>query len=129
MLSKTDCHLTLFHCIRNLSHYVPEEILKGAEELQDFWKSKAGEQIAPFMEKARQMIMDWGFTPEQVDLKIADGSRSAADDILTETRNGGYGTVVIGRHGHSCLEEFVFGSVSGKVLQHFSSGAAIWIVQ
>jgi nucleotide-binding universal stress UspA family protein len=128
MLSGTNCQVTLFHTIRHLRHYVPQEVLQEAEELQEFWKNKAGRQVAPYMEKAREMVLTAGLTEEQITTKVADGGRSAADDILREARNNGYGTIVMGRHGQSMMKEFLFGSVTSKVL-HNSVGLSIWIVQ
>ena len=103
-------------------------MLEEAEELQGLWKSKAGEQIAPYLVKAREMLLDAGLMEDQITTKIVDGSRSAADDILKEARNSGYGTIVLGRHGQSMMKEFVFGSVTNKVLHH-STGLTIWLVQ
>ena len=128
MLSGTDCQVTLFHSIRHLRRYVPRDVLEGAEELQELWKSKAGEQIAPYMQKARGILLNAGLTKEQIAVKVVDGSRSGADDILKEARDNGYGTIVLGRHGQSVMKQFIFGSVTSKVLHH-SVGLAIWIVQ
>ncbi len=128
MLSGTDCLATLFHTVKHLRHFVPMEVLEGAEELQQFWKSKAGEQISPYMEKAREMLLNAGLTEEQIVTKVTDGSRSVADDILKEARDNEYGTIVLGRHGRSMMQGFIFGSVTNKVL-HQSAGLAIWIVQ
>ena len=128
MLSRTDCQVTLFHSTRDLTRYVPVEALENAEELQLLWKNKAGQQIASYMEKARETLLTAGLASEQIAMKIADGSRSAADDILKEARNNGYGTIVLGRHGESMAKEFLFGSVTNKLLHH-SLGFAVWIVQ
>jgi len=128
MLSGTDCQATLYHSIRHLRRYVPLEVLEGAEKLQQLWNIKAGEQIAPYMKKAREMLLNAGITEEQIATKIVDGSRSAADDILKEARNNGYGTIVLGRQGQLMMKEFLFGSVTSKILHH-SPGLAIWIVQ
>jgi len=128
MLSGTDCHVTLFHTVRHLRRFVPMEVLEGAEELQEQWKSKAGEEIAPYMEKAQGMLQNAGLTKEQIGINVVDGSRSAADDILKEARDNGYGTIVLGRHGQTKIKEFVFGSATSKVLLH-SAGLAIWVVQ
>ena len=128
MLSGTDCKVTIFHTIRHLRRYVTEEVLEEAEELHQLWKSKASEQIAPNMEKAHKMLLDAGLTKDQITTKVVNGSRSAADYILKEARSNGYGTIVLGRHGQSMMREFVFGSVTSKILHH-SSGLAVWIVQ
>ena len=128
MLSGTDCQVTLFHSIRHLRRFVIMELLKGAEELQELWKTKAEEQIAPYMEKAREILLEAGLTEDQIGTKVVDGSRSATDDILKEARSNGYGTIVLGRHGQSMIKEFGPGSVTSKILHH-SVGLAIWIVQ
>jgi len=128
MLSGTDCLVTLFHTVKHLRHFVPMEVLEGAEELQELWKNKAGEQIAPYMEKARGILLNAGLTKEQIAVKVVDGSRSGADDILKEARDNGYGTIVLGRHGQFVMKQFIFGSVTSKVI-HLSAGLAIWIVQ
>ena len=128
MLSGTDCQATLFHSIRHLRRYIPLEVLEEADELQQFWKKKAGQQIAPYMEKARDILLNAGLPGQQITTKVVDGSRSAADDILKEARGNGYGTIVLGRHGQSMMKAFIFGSVTSKMLHH-SAGLAIWIVQ
>ncbi|MGD9041504.1 MAG: universal stress protein [Desulfobacteraceae bacterium] len=128
MLSGTDCQATLFHSIRHLRRYVPMEALENVEELQKLWKNKAGEQIAPYMAKAEEMLLNAGFAKEQIAMKVVDGDRSAANEILKEARNNGYGTIVLGRHGESMAKEFMFGSVTNKILHH-SPGLAVWIVQ
>jgi nucleotide-binding universal stress UspA family protein len=128
MLSGTDCLATLFHSIRHLRRYVPMEALENAEELQKLWKNKAGEQIAPYMEKAQEILLNAGLSKEQIAMKVVDGGRSAANEILKEARNNGYGTIVLGRHGESMAKEFMFGSVTNKILYH-SPGLAVWIVQ
>ena len=128
MLSGTDCKVTIFHTIGHLRRYVTKEVLEEAKELHQLWKSKASEQIAPNMEKAHKMLLDAGLTKDQITTKVVNGSRSAADYILKEARSNGYGTIVLGRHGQSMMREFVFGSVTSKILHH-SSGLAVWIVQ
>ena len=128
MLSGTSSRATLFHSIRHLSRYVPLEVLEEDEALQAFYQNRAGEQIAPYMEKAQKMLLDAGLTEEQIAVKVVDGSKDAADDILTEARNNGYGTIVLGRHGQSTIKEFIFGSVTSKIVP-LSHGSAIWIVQ
>ncbi|KPK23909.1 MAG: hypothetical protein AMK69_17090 [Nitrospira bacterium SG8_3] len=128
MLSGTDCHITILHTMRHLTRYVPIEVLEDASDIERLYKEKAGKRIAPFMEKAREMLFEAGLTEEQVTTRVVDGSRSPADDILKEARSKGYGTIVLGRRGLSGVKAFVFGSVTRKILHH-SAGLSIWIVQ
>ncbi len=127
MLSGTDCPVTIFHTMRHLRRFVPQEVLDEAPELEELWKTKAGQEIEPFMTKAKEMLVKAGVSESQISKKIVDGSRSAASDILEEARNNEYGTIVMGRRGISGVQEFFMGSVSSKVLQN-STGMAVWIV-
>ena len=128
MLSGTDCQVTLFHSKRHLRGFVPQEIIEAAPELEELWKNKAGERIAPYMKRANEMLLEAGIPEAQIKTKVVDGSRDAASDILKEARNGDYGTIVVGRRGHSGVREFFMGSTTNKVLQHHA-GMAVWIVQ
>ena len=127
MLSGTDCEVTLFHTMRNLRRFVPLEVLEEAPELEQLWKSKAGQEIEPYMKKAGEMLLEAGLSKTQVSTKVVDGSRSAASDILKEARSDGYGTIVLGRRGLSGVKEFFMGSVTSKVLQD-AAGLAVWMV-
>jgi nucleotide-binding universal stress UspA family protein len=127
MLAGTDSPVTLFHTMRHLRRFVPQEVLEEAPELEELWKTKAGQEIEPFMKKAKQILLRAGLNESQITKKVVDGSRSAASDILDEARNNGYGTIVMGRRGLSGVKEFFMGSVSSKVLQS-SNRMATWIV-
>ncbi len=128
MLSGTDCQVTLFHSKRHLRRFVPQEIIEAAPELEELWKNKAGEQIAPHMKKAKDMLLAAGIPEAQLKTRVVDGSRDAASDIVKEARSGGYGTIVLGRRGRSGVKEFFMGGTTSKVLQD-CDGMAVWIVQ
>ena len=128
MLSGTDCQVSLFHSKRHLRRFVSQQIIEAAPELEELWKNKAGEQIAPIMKKAKEMLVAAGISESQLKTRVVDGSRDAASDILKEARGGDYGTVVLGRRGRSGVKELFMGSVTSKVLQN-CAGKAIWIVQ
>jgi len=127
MLSGTDCPVTLFHTTQHLRGFVPLEVLEEAPELEELWKSKAGQEIEPYLKKAKEMLLEAGVSESRISTKIMSGSRSAANDILEEARKNGYGTIVMGRRGLSGVREFFMGSVSSKVLRS-STGMATWIV-
>ena len=95
--------------------------------LDQLWKEQAGRQISLNMQKAREMLLNAGLDPKQMNTKVVNGSRSAAHDILKEAHDNDYGTVILGRRGVSALKEFVMGSVTSKIL-HNSVGLAVWVV-
>ena len=128
MLSGTGCKVTLFHTIRHLTRFMPREAIKEAPDIEDLWKNKASKEIAPYLEKAKKMLLEAGLDENNIDIKLADGSRSAADDIIKEAQENNYGTIVLGRRGISATKEFFMGRVTSKVLR-YSTGTAVWIVQ
>jgi nucleotide-binding universal stress UspA family protein len=127
MLSGTDCQVTLFHSKRHLRRFVPQEIIEAAPELEELWTNKAGEQIAPYMKKAKDILLEAGIPEVQLKTKVVDGTRDAASDILKEAKSNNCGTLVLGRQGHSGVKEFFMGSVTSKVLQD-CTGRAVWLV-
>jgi nucleotide-binding universal stress UspA family protein len=127
MLSTMDCRIILFHSKRHLRHFMPQEVIEAAPELGKLWQNKAGEHIAPYMKKAKQMLIDRGLKDTQITTKVVDGSRSAAGDILKEAHSSDCGTIVLGRRGVSGVKEFFMGSVASKILQG-SDGMAVWVV-
>jgi nucleotide-binding universal stress UspA family protein len=110
-----------------LRRFLPREIIETAPELEELWQNKAGEQIAPYLKKAKDMLIQAGLSEEKINTRVVDGSRSAAADILEEARSNNYGTIVLGRKGHSGVKEFFMGSITSKVLQD-SGGLAVWVV-
>jgi nucleotide-binding universal stress UspA family protein len=127
MLAGTECQITLFHSKRHLRGFLPREVIEAAPELEGLWKNRAGELIDPYMKKGKDVLIQSGLREEQIGIKVVEGSRSAAADILKEARSNSFGTIVLGRKGHSSVKEYLMGSTSSKVLQN-SSGLAVWVV-
>lgn len=68
------------------------------------------------LKQAKQMLLDAGFNPEKISMKVEPKSKGVARDIVDEASSG-YDVVVLGRRGISGVREFFFGSVSSKVIQ------------
>ncbi|MBU0992294.1 MAG: universal stress protein [Proteobacteria bacterium] len=79
------------------------------------------------IEKAKDMLVNGGFSKANVDIRILQGYMSRSLAIIHEAADKGCGTIMLGRKGHSAVEEFVIGSVSEKVL-HRACDQAVWIV-
>jgi nucleotide-binding universal stress UspA family protein len=127
MLSGTDCPVTLFYSKRNLLRFFSSEAVEPVSELESIWKSAAGREIAPYMEKANEMLINAGVDKSRISIRIVDGGRSAAADILDAARQLGCGTIIMGRRGSTNVKDYTLGSVSRKVLQDCND-AALWIV-
>lgn len=128
MLSGTDTEITIFHTLRHVRRFIPMAVVKEAPEIEEVWRNKANQEITPYIEKAKAMLLKAGFSEAQISINIAEGTRSPANDIVQFAKDGGYGTLVCGRRGISMLKEILMGSVTNKILQQ-SDGLATWIIQ
>jgi len=107
------------------------------------WEKQCGENEQTMMAKlaeAEKSLISMGVNPEEVraeyfasckspfhETDICSTGRSIGMDILRIREEGGYGTIVIGRRGVSKAEEFLFGSVSTKIVQS-AVGCTVWVV-
>ena len=83
--------------------------------------------VAPYLKNAREMLIQAGLAENQISVKLVDGSRSAARDILNEAEENAIGTVVLGRKGYSNVKDYSMGSTTKKVLDR-ASDMAVCIV-
>jgi nucleotide-binding universal stress UspA family protein len=117
--------IRLLHVIRgkedrrriHQTHYAPKEHMQTARKA-----------IGHAMEKAKARMIDSGFKPHNVSSKIITGAFSRAGAVTQEAREGGYGTIVLGRRGLSRLQEFFIGRVTNKVI-HLAKDRSVWIVR
>ena len=107
------------------------------------WKAECANRITAMREsldQARAMLVTAGLPPETVSIRFVESCRSPlresmecsigtsiALEILRLAAEDGFGTVVVGRRGVSRQEEFLFGSVSTKIIQG-AKGLAVWVV-
>jgi nucleotide-binding universal stress UspA family protein len=120
LLSGTDVNVTVFHSKRDLRRFVPKEVLQDFPGVQKFWQKKAGDMVAPYMKKARSKLLQAGLAENQISIKVIDGSRSAARDILNEAEEKAIDTVILGRKGYSNVEDYSMGSTTKKILDRAS---------
>lgn len=72
------------------------------------------------MEKAKEILVARGFSPESIKIKIHTKESGVVRDIVEESRQG-YDAVVVGRKGYSKLKDIFFGSVPMKLLGKIKS--------
>ncbi|MGD2097102.1 MAG: universal stress protein [Desulfobacterales bacterium] len=127
LLSDTDVNVTVFHSKRDLRRFVPKEVLEEFPGVQKFWQKKAGDVAAPYMKKASEKLIQAGIAENRISVKMVDGSRSAARDILDEAEENAIGTVILGKKGYSNVEDYAMGSITKNVLNR-AADMAVCIV-
>ncbi|MCF8034896.1 MAG: universal stress protein [Desulfarculaceae bacterium] len=77
--------------------------------------------------KGVRRLREAGFHPSLLNQEVVEGAASRAAAIVEAARQGGYGTIVMGRKGLSDNSQFSLGRVTAKVLGA-SRGLAVWAI-
>ncbi len=114
----------VLHVIRE-----PEEDEFPAEGEKEKWYQAHRKHVERMLEEYRRMLMDAGFAAENVSTRsTVRYCPSMADCILAERDLLEYATLVVGRKGLSRKEEFLFGSISGKIVR-IARNCTVWVVE
>ena len=102
----------ILHVIRQ-----PEEDYFPTSSEKDQWLDQYKLKVDAMLKDYRQILICAGFAPEDVSVRSTlRYCPSLAECILAERDQTGYSTIVVGRQGLSRGEEFLFGSVSSKIV-------------
>lgn len=116
--------VTVLHVISE-----PEEDFFPDDADRERWFGEYSEQVARMLENYRRTLIDAGFNPPDVSIRsTVRYCPSMAECILAETDSTEYSTLVVGRKGITHKEEFLFGSVSGKIIRT-AKNCTVWVVQ
>ena len=116
--------VTILHVIP-----LPEEDFFLTSSEKEKWLSQYRVKIDAMLEDYRQILTGAGFHPN--DVSVRSPTRycpSMAECILAERDERQYGTIVVGRQGLSRTEEFIFGSISSKIVTH-ARNCTVWVVE
>ena len=116
--------VTILHVIP-----LPEEDFFLTASDKEKWLSQYRVKIDALLEGYRQILIGEGFHPN--DVSVRSPTRycpSMAECILAERDEREYGTIVVGRQGLSRTEEFIFGSISSKIVTH-ARNCTVWVVE
>lgn len=111
-------------CDMNSPSLTPYFMSRQAEfcTLEDQKKELVNEAL----QKAKELLLNAGFEEDNIIIKAQTKKKGIVRDIISEA-NSGYDTIVVGRRGLSGIKEFLFGSVSQKVL-HLAKDISIVLV-
>ena len=112
-------------------HVIPqpeEDFFKTSTEKEE-WCSQYQEKVDAMLKGYRQILIRAGFHPHDVSVRSPFRyCPSMAACILAERDETEYGTLVVGRQGLSRSEEFIFGSISSKIVSH-ARNCTVWVVE
>ena len=111
-------------------HVIPEaeEDYFPTDDEKEQWLSQYARKVEAMLARYRQILIDGGFDADDVSVRSPlRYCPSMAECILAERDTTEYHTLVVGRQGLSRSEEFLFGSVSSKVVNH-AKHCTVWVV-
>lgn len=121
-----DCRVTVFHVGASLKSFCPVDFSpQTRDSIQEDLRRSDERCMGDFARQALKVLEDGGLEPDQVEYLVREGGLSVSGAVLEEARQGGYGTVVLGRSGHG--KSKFLGHVSDKVMAA-AQDLAVWIV-
>jgi nucleotide-binding universal stress UspA family protein len=125
--ASTKAELTLYHVVRSFGLGIVDENSILDEEMKERFVEEVRNDVPHMFSGYTESLKSSGVAKNSISSKHTFPSYSRAADILREAKEGGYGTIVLGRRGLSGAPEFLMGSVANKVLSR-AKGFAVWIV-
>jgi nucleotide-binding universal stress UspA family protein len=117
-------HDTAALCDMNSPELTP--YFKSQQQAFCVLEDKKKDLVSDAQLKAKALLVEKGFSEDQIHLKAEPKKKGIARDIANEARHG-YDLVVIGRRGTSGIREYFLGSISQKIL-NLAQEASILIV-
>jgi nucleotide-binding universal stress UspA family protein len=112
-----------------LLHVVPGAKSEEDEKLRGINEEEELSKVKEVLSEIKNDFVNSGFNPDDIKIEIDKGKHdTVAEGILDHLKEGDLWTVVLGRRGISKAEEFLFGSVSQKVVSE-AKGCAVLVVE
>ena len=107
----------------------PEEDYFPTSAQKEKWLTQYRQKVDAMLKDYRQLLIQKGFDPKDVAVRsTVRYCPSMAECILSERDETEYSTIVVGRQGLSRSEEFLFGSISSKIVNH-ARNCTVWVVE
>lgn len=121
-----DCGITLLHVTPQLRDFCAIDFDGAPEaELESLVAQSDARCMDAFWPAARRKLAEAGIAEERIEIRTTEAPMKVGKAILKLVRQGGFGTVVLGRRGLN--QSFFSGSVSNYVLERLDDAAA-WII-
>lgn len=107
----------------------PEDFFVNDQERRS-WLEQNEAKAKKVLDVYKDILVNSGFAKDDITALMKVGEYpSVAKVIFDEALQIGAGTIVIGRRGISKKEEFIFGSISNKILHSQKNCVALWVVE
>jgi nucleotide-binding universal stress UspA family protein len=115
-------------CILHVISEAEEDYFPNKAE-EEKWMAEYKERVDTMLKNYRRVLIDAGFNADVVTVRSpVRYCPSMAQCIMEERDQTKYDTIVVGRQGVSRSEEFLFGSISSKIVTH-AKNCTVWVVE
>ena len=116
--------IVLVHVIKEPS----EDVLPDQDERETYLGQKR-ESAEALLARSAERLESWGIPSDRIHTKTLECSppQTVVDAILAEIQEDEYDTIVLGRRGVSKKEEYIFGSVSQRLVREVVD-ISVWVV-
>ena len=88
----------------------------------------ASKEIASVLKAAQIKLIDMGLKTNKVSTQIVENAISRAATIVDRAKQEDFGTIVMGRRGHTHVRDFFIGRVTNKVI-HMARDRTVWVIR
>lgn len=106
----------------------PEEDYFPGEQERKAWLRGEREKTRELLSEARGVLLEAGFPEDNIETYSPVSYCPSLAECILEEHGGSYSTLVVGRKGRTRAEEFIFGSVSSKIVNH-AKNCTVWVVE
>lgn len=107
----------------DMEHQLSEQLRKDQQE----WMQMEETIEYPILERALEQLKQAGFPTDRVTLKLGYAG-DVVGTIVDEVRAGGYGTLVVTRHGPPGAARLFSGKIADRLSRELT-GIALWVIE
>lgn len=107
----------------DMEHQLSEQLRKDQQE----WMQMEETIEYPILERALEQLKQAGFPADRVTLKLGYAG-DVVGTIVDEVRAGGYGTLVVTRHGPPGAARLFSGKIADRLSRELT-GIALWVIE
>ena len=119
--------VTILHAVAPLIVGDMTLMWTGLSELESTIEQRVIDDAEELLSQAKTFLIQNNVPAFAIKTRLVTKALGVARTIMKEAREGGYGSIMIGRRGVSRTERFLFGSVSNKIVQQ-ARDMAVWVV-
>jgi nucleotide-binding universal stress UspA family protein len=119
--------VTILHVLAPLIGQEMASMWTGLTDMASTMEQRQIDDAEEMLSQAKTYLTECDIPAFAIKTRLETRAPEVAQAVLKEAREGGYGSIIIGRRGISRTRRFLFGSVSNKIVQQ-ARDMAVWVV-